>query len=108
MALAGFGAGLGQEGLLTIFLKDPAAELAYAVDWGAEFAGGQSIVASSWTIVPDEDGGLRTAVPQIAGGQANVMLSGGRVGRVYRVVNQVMFSDGGRDERSLVVRVEDR
>jgi hypothetical protein len=106
--LGGFGAGLGQEGLLTIFLKDPAAELAYAVDWGAEYLAGQTIVDASWTIAPDEDGGLVAASPQIVGGQATVRLTGGRVGRVYRVTNQVVFSDSGRDERALVVRVEDR
>ncbi len=93
---------------MTVFLKDPGAVLDYAIDWGGNYAPGQSIVESSWQMSPDGDGTLLVTAPRIDAGQTAVTLAGGRRGCVYRVVNQVVFSDGGRDERSLVVRVEDR
>lgn len=93
---------------MTIFVKDPAAELAYAVDWDSTFLAGQTIVSSSWAVQPDGEGELVVLSPQIAGARTLATLAGGRMGCVYRVTNSILCSDGGRDERTLVVRVEDR
>ncbi|WP_416909131.1 MAG: hypothetical protein ACMVO5_05905 [Polymorphobacter sp.] len=93
---------------MTMYAKDPAAALGYGVDWAADYLTGQSIAASSWAVVPAEAGGLMAETPLIEGGRTLVTLTGGRAGCVYRVTNQVTFSDGGRDERSLLVRVEER
>lgn len=93
---------------MTIFLKDPGASLDYAIDWAAGYLAGQSIVTSAWAVSPAGEGALTATAARIEGAQTLVSLTGGQAGCVYRVVNAVVFSDGGRDERSLVVRVEDR
>jgi hypothetical protein len=102
------GLAFGWEELMTIFAKDPAAALGYGIDWAAEYLTGQSITASNWAVMPDEAGGLMAETPLIETGRTLVTLTGGRPGCVYRITNQVMLSDGGRDERSLLVRVEER
>jgi hypothetical protein len=91
-----------------MFVKDPAAVLEYVVDWAAGYLGGETISVSDWSVVPVEPGGLAPGAARIEGGRTIVSLSGGRPGCVYRVSNAVTFSDGGHDERMLVVRVEDR
>ena len=93
---------------MAIFLKDPAAALDYAVDWQTAYLAGQSITASSWSVAPEEPDGLAVAVDVVAQGRSVATLTGGRRGRVYRLTNHVTFDDGRSDERSLVVRVEDR
>lgn len=91
---------------MTIFLKDPEAALVHEVDWEAGYLDGLSLVSSSWAV--DPSGGLELEEPLIEGGRTRVRISGGVRGAVYRVTNRVTLSDGGTDERSLVLRVEDR
>jgi len=91
---------------MSIFVKDPGASLEYAVDWAAGYLGAQTLSGSSWSVLPE--GGLVLGADRIDGGRALVTLSGGQAGCVYRVTNTVIFSDGGHDERTIVVRVEDR
>ena len=40
--------------------------------------------------------------------RSSARLSGGIVGRVYRLTNRVTLSDGQVDERSVTMRVEER
>ncbi|KAB7648180.1 hypothetical protein [Polymorphobacter fuscus] len=93
---------------MAIFLKDPAAAIDYVVDWQADYLAGQTITASRWTVDPDAAGGLAVAVATHDGGRSTATLTGGTPGRLYRLTNQVDFSDGRRDSRTLDVRVEDR
>ncbi|MBU6167369.1 MAG: hypothetical protein KGQ52_14750 [Alphaproteobacteria bacterium] len=96
---------------MSIFLKDPASLLDHAVDWGSQYLAGRSISASQWRVEPDQAGvaaGLSLALPQIAGGRTLIRIGGGQAGQVYRVVNRVNLSDGNSDERTLLVRVEER
>lgn len=69
------------------YLKDPHARVDYAIDWGG-YLDGQTIAESQWSVTPDEAGGI--------------------VGRTYSLANRVTMSDGSVDERSIVLRVEDR
>lgn len=91
-----------------MFVKDPAAVLDYVVDWAAGYLGSETVSVSDWSVAPVEAGGIEVGAARIEGGRTIVSLSGGRAGCVYRVTNAVTFSDGGHDERMLVVRVEDR
>jgi hypothetical protein len=44
---------------MTLLLKDPAAVLDYAIDWGAEYLGeGDLIAESSWSVDPEETEGV--------------------------------------------------
>ena len=93
---------------MSIFVKDPGAVLDYAIDWTAGYLGAQTISQSIWSVLPEGEGAVVAGAQRIEGGRTVVALSGGRAGCVYRVTNAVTFSDGGQDERMLVVRVEDR
>lgn len=93
---------------MSIFVKDPGAVLDYAIDWAAGYLGTQTISVSDWSVVPQDEDGLLLGAARIEEGRTIVSLAGGQRGCVYRVTNAVTFSDGGHDERMLVVRVEDR
>lgn len=91
-----------------MFLKDPDAMVDYRVDWAAALAGGATLTASAWTVEPAEPGGVVVSGAAFGVAEATARLGGGIAGHVYRVGNRVTTSDGSVDERSLVVRVEER
>jgi hypothetical protein len=88
-----------------MFLKDPESVLDYAVDWTARCAGVRTVVESDWRAEP---AGLAVSGAVHGAERTEVRLGGGVPGLVYRVANLVRFSDGLADERSLVLRVEQR
>ena len=90
---------------MNIFLKDPGGVIEHAVDWDAGYLAGRAISQSIWQVEPV---GLTLTGARLADGRAAVTLSGGAAGSVYRVSNRVTLSDGSSDERTLVVRVEER
>ncbi len=93
---------------MAIFLKDPAAVIDYAVDWAAGYLQAQTVTDSSWSVAPDDPDGVVVVATVLAPSRTMATLGGGQSGRSYRVTNHVALSDGRRDERSLVLRVEDR
>ena len=93
---------------MAIFVKDPAATIDYAIDWSAGYLNGQTITASVWRVEPAGSNALGVMGSSIGPEKTHVTLSGGMVGTVYRVSNAVVFSDSRSDERTLVVRVEER
>lgn len=92
---------------MSIYLKDPDAEVDYRIDWGSRLDG-RSVSDSDWAVSPAEPGGIVLVDDAIEGAQTRVTLSGGIAGQVYRVTGQVTLSDGRSDERSLTLRVEQR
>ncbi|MBB5705422.1 hypothetical protein [Sphingopyxis panaciterrulae] len=93
---------------MTMLVKDPGTRIDYEFDWGAAYPAGQAIVESDWTVAPDEAGGIAVAATAHDLLCATAALTGGIVGRVYRVTNRVTLSDGQIDERSMSLRVEER
>jgi hypothetical protein len=93
---------------VAIFVKDPGAMLDYAAAWSAGYLAGEEITESVWNVAPQAAGGLSVAASRIDAGKTLVTLTGGQIGRLYRVSNQVRLSDGRTDERTLVIRVEER
>lgn len=93
---------------MSLMVKDPGARIDYAVDWGAAYLDGQAVSASSWAVEPDEAGGIAIAAHAFDAARASVTLSGGMIGRLYRVTNRVTLTDGQIDERSIALRVEQR
>ncbi|OYQ27673.1 hypothetical protein CHU93_10435 [Sandarakinorhabdus cyanobacteriorum] len=94
-----------------VFLKDPGGRLEYQVDWQSDYLAGRSIMASDWQVLPDQAGvaaALTLSAPRLADGRTAITLGGGRAGQLYRVVNRITLADGNSDERTLLVRVEDR
>lgn len=93
---------------MSLLLKDPAATLDYAVDWGAEYLTSDAITASEWAVEPDEPGGVIITASTIDGGTTTVTLGGGVPGGIYRTTNQISTAAGLSDRRSIVIRVEKR
>jgi len=94
---------------MTLLLKDPEAVLDYAIDWGAEYLGEEDLLAeSSWSVDPDESGGVAIVGSEFGGRTSTVQAGGGIAGRLYRLSNRVTTLSGRTDERSIVLRVEQR
>jgi hypothetical protein len=89
-------------------LKDPDAVLDYSVDWGAEYLGDDQLASSSWSVTPEEPGGVAVAASDFDPAVATVKAGGGVAGKIYRLVNDVVLQSGRIDSRSIVLRVERR
>ena len=92
---------------MSYYLKDPDAAVDYAIDW-TPYLDGRTIVASSWSVAPVETGGVEVGEASFDGARTAVRLSGGIVGHGYSLANHVTLSDGSGDDRSIVLRVEQR
>ncbi len=93
---------------MAMMVKDPDARIDFEFDWHTAYPDGQAVVASQWTVAPDEPGGIAVTATAHDLTQTTVTLVGGVVGHVYRVTNRVTVSDGQIDERSVTMRVEER
>lgn len=91
-----------------MMLKDPGAALDYAVDWGAEYLNGDSLLQSSWQVAPVEGEGVSVVASGFDATIATVTAAGGRAGHVYQLTNHVTLTSGLTDSRSIVLRVEKR
>ncbi|WP_299328658.1 hypothetical protein [Parasphingopyxis sp.] len=91
---------------MTPILKDPDADLRYAMRWPDALLDGATIAAASWAIEPDEPGGVTASADFIDGSETGARFSGGIAGRVYRAACHIDLSDGCAADRSLVIRVE--
>jgi hypothetical protein len=93
---------------MSVYLKDPDAVLDYAIDWGTEYLGTDTLANSEWAVEPVEAGGLEVAYHQFDVALSTVKASGGIAGHVYQLINYVDLASGRKDSRSIVLRVEKR
>jgi len=93
---------------MSFLLKDPGATLDYAVDWGADYLNDDVIAESRWEAAPAEPGGVIILGNSFDFKVATVTATGGLPGRQYRLTNHVVTASGREDERSIVLRVEQR
>ncbi len=93
---------------MSFHLKDPGAVLDYAVDWGAEYLDGDVIIQSSFEVGPIENGGAVITGSSFDDKVTVVTVGGGIAGHQYRLVNHVVMQSGREDERTIVLRVEQR
>ena len=94
---------------MSYLLKDPSAVLDYSIDWGAQYLGaGELLAASEWSVTPSEPEGVSIAASNFDASTTAVKAAGGVAGRLYRLVNRITTGSGKVDERSFVIRVEDR
>jgi hypothetical protein len=92
---------------MSFYLKDPQSRVDYAIDW-SPYLNGQVIETSDWSVTPDEEGGIAVEEASFEPGRTAARLNGGVAGHLYSVSNQVTFSDGTADVRSITLRVEGR
>ena len=88
---------------MKLFKKDPSAILDYSIDWSL-WLDGDTIQSSSWT-VPQ---GLTKASETNNNSTTTVWLSGGTLDQTYTVTNRITTANGRTDERSILIKVEDR
>lgn len=93
---------------MTLLLKDPNAVLDYAIDWGAEYLGGDLLAQSEWSVIPDESDGVAVVGSDFDASLSTVKAAGGQPGKIYKLVNHVVLESGRTDDRSIVLRVEKR
>lgn len=94
---------------MSFVLKDPAAVLDYSFDWGAEYLmTGELLATSEWSVTPDEPGGVLVVGSDFTPTISLVKAAGGSAGKVYRLVNRIATDAGRIDERSTIIRVENR
>ncbi len=89
---------------LPVKVKDPDALLDYGFRWDKWLMEGDTILDSLWfaeegiTIESDDRDATKT----------RVWLSGGEIGKVYRVTNRIWTVGGRIDDRSFLVRIEQK
>lgn len=88
-------------------VKDPDAVLNYTFDWDDEYlASSVTISTSEWVVTPS--GTLTVDSDSETTTTTTVVLSGGTPGQVYTVRNRITTSSSETEDRTLVVRVEER
>ncbi|MEM9011809.1 MAG: hypothetical protein AAGE18_11310 [Pseudomonadota bacterium] len=94
------------------FLKDPASELDYAIDWSGGYLEPEEAVAEDlgWRIEPDDarPGALQIVASSLDGARSVAVLRDGTAGHSYRVAARVRTTQDRIVERSILVRVAAR
>lgn len=93
---------------MTLVLKDPASSLDYRVDWASRYLSDDTLEESNWSVVPVEPGGVTIDGTRFDQASTTVLISGGKPGKLYRLLNQVVTAQGREDCRSILIRVEVR
>ncbi|WP_298016187.1 hypothetical protein [uncultured Parasphingopyxis sp.] len=93
---------------MTPIFKDPDAVLTYSIAWPPGTIGGAAISAASWSVEPDEPGGLAMSGEFVDGSETGARISGGLPGHVYRASCHIDLGDGRSADRSLLIRVDQR
>ena len=94
---------------MSFLLKDPDAVLDYTIDWGAEYlAPGELLATSEWSVEPAEAGGVNVAGSDFDATTTTVKAADGIAGRLYSIVNRITTAAGRIDDRSILLRVENR
>ena len=85
------------------FTKDPNAVLDYSVDW-SRWLDGDTIATSVWTV----PAGLTKVSDTNTTTKTTVWLSGGTADQSYTVTNRITTTGGRTEDRSFIVKVEER
>lgn len=88
---------------MRIFTKDPDAVLDYTFDW-TQWLAGDTISNSTWNV----PAGLTSTGSASTATSATVWLSGGTAGLSYEVSNRITTANGRTDDRSIIIKVEQR
>lgn len=85
------------------FLKDPDAVLDYMVDW-SDWLDSDTISTSTWTVTTGitEDSDTKSDTT------TTIWLSGGTVGTEYELVNRIVTAGGREDDRTIMIKVQEK
>ncbi len=97
--------------MLRAIEKDPDAILPYRFDW-SEWLEGDTISDAEFEVSPSVEGGLTIDAQSYDTATCTVWLSGGVAGQSYTLTNRIYpqagAAHGMRDDRSVLVRVQNR
>ena len=85
------------------FIKDPQSILDYTVDW-ATWLVSDTISTSTWTVPT----GLTKVIDSKTTTTATVWLSGGTVGQIHEVTNEIVTAGGRTDDRTIIIAVQQK
>ncbi len=87
-----------------VFVKDPNADLDYNFDWTEWLQAGEVISVSTMTVTS----GLGVDSSSHTSTSATAWLIGGTAGKSYKLVNEITTNQGRTDQRTMIIRVQDR
>ena len=89
---------------MAIYNKDPEAVLDYGFDWSDWLADDETISESTWVV----ETGLTKDSDSFSDTATTIWLSSGTAGEEYKVTNHIKTTDSREDERTMIIRVEER
>jgi len=94
---------------MNVTIKDPGASLDYRFDWaGSYLESGETIISSSFSMSPIEAGGLAITATNFDTSASWAIVTGGIVHHTYTLTCTIETDQGRLDERSMVLRVQER
>ena len=89
---------------MTTYIKDPQSVLDYGFKWSDWLDTDDTVSTSTWNVPTgiNEDSDSKTDTT------TTIWLSGGTVGKKYKVTNRVVTTDGRTDERSFYIKVQSK
>ena len=94
---------------MAVMAKDPGATLDYRFDWSANYLQGtEKLLSASFSVSPNEAGGLVLGTSGFNDISSWANLSGGLKNHRYRLTCSITTDSGRADDRSLIVRVQER
>jgi len=86
---------------MTTYIKDPQSVLDYGFDWSDWLDTDDTVSTSAWNVPTGitEDSDSKTTTT------TTVWLSGGTVGKKYKITNRMVTDDGRTVERSFYIKV---
>ena len=75
----------------------------YTINWGDNWLGADTISASTWAITPSD---LVEVSNTFDDDEATIWVSGGVVGIVYTLLNQITTAGGRIDKRPIYLRIK--
>lgn len=91
--------------MAAFYLIDPASKIDYSIDWTNWLAAGDTIATSVWEIFPL---GPTLSEASVSGMSTITYIEGCTAGSVHRLTNRISTAQGRTDERSIVLRCEER
>ena len=79
------------------FVHAPSASLDYGFDWTSWLAAGETIVTSDWVV----ESPLTKSLEQTVDGVTSLFVTGGVIGKIYKVANTITTSLTRTDTRTI-------
>lgn len=90
--------------VIPVYIKDPDAKLDYPWDWADWLAEGETITDSEFIA----SAGIEVVTTSNSATTATAWIQGGQQGTAYQITNRITTSAGRIDDRSIVIRVQNR